>query len=372
MESLFQTGEIFTSLVQEINHLINEDVIITNEDGTIVASTDPSRLDYFHEGAFLAMKQRKTISMTNELSKTLQGVRKGIVLPIIIENKPFGVLGITGEPEKVESYGQIIQKMAELFIKGTIDQMTQEKMARNLELFVFDWINDILPVPLLKERATFFNIQLNAYSQVISFHFPFTTGDLSYKDILVLRTNWDQKKFAIFVRWGQGKLLIIDRKYNRNNLKIKLKNFLKILQHQIGTKVFAGVGQSSEYKNLSRSFEQAERACFIAGKEKQIVFEEELKFEMIQHEIHKEIKAKFIERTIGPLLEDETILKTLSSWLDHNMSITQTAEALHIHKNTLYYRLEKIESLTKLNVRKIDDLVLFYIGNLFLTEGKDK
>src|SRR5690625_3848754 len=145
MQPLFQTREIFTALVQEINNLINEDVIITNDEGIIVASTDKRRINGFHEGAFLAMSERKKMIMTQELSETLQGVRKGIVLPIIIEKKPFGVLGITGDPAKIEAYGQLVQKMAELFIKGTIDQMSEEKMARNLELFMFDWINGTLP-----------------------------------------------------------------------------------------------------------------------------------------------------------------------------------------------------------------------------------
>src|SRR5690625_4019784 len=247
MQPLFQTDKIFASLVKEINHSINEDVIITNEKGMIVASTDKKRMGHFHEGAFLAMKNRDKMIMTEEKSETLKGVRKGIVLPIIIENKPFGVLGITGDPVKVEPYGQIVQKMAELFIKGTIDQMTQEKMARNLELFVFDWINGTLEKNMLKERSEFFSINPEKYRQIISFHIPFTSNDLSYNEILLLRTYWDQKGLAIFVRWGQGKLLIIDKKYDRKKLAVKIGSFLSNLQELIGKEVFVGVGQPSEY-----------------------------------------------------------------------------------------------------------------------------
>src|SRR5699024_8043791 len=98
MQPLFQTNKIFTSLVIEITNLINENVIITDETGTIVASTEKNRIGQFHEGAFLAMQKKEKMVMTEGLTTKLQGVRAGIVLPVIIENSPYGVLGITGEP----------------------------------------------------------------------------------------------------------------------------------------------------------------------------------------------------------------------------------------------------------------------------------
>src|SRR5699024_2098036 len=98
MKRLFQTNHIFSLLVWEIQKLINEDVIVTNEYGKIVASTDESRLNKFHEGALLAIKQRKQLMMTKEHTLNLAGVKKGILLPIIIDQQPIGVLGITGTP----------------------------------------------------------------------------------------------------------------------------------------------------------------------------------------------------------------------------------------------------------------------------------
>lgn len=368
MQQLFQTERLFKSLVKQINKFINEDVIITNETGIIVASTDLDRIDVFHEGAFLAMKQDKNIIINDELSKELKGVKKGIVLPMIIEDRPIGVLGITGDPLKVEPYARIIQKMAELFIQGTVDQMTKENMARNIELFVFDWINENITEELLLRRSDFFNIDIKKYSQVISIHFPFTGKDLSYKDIDFLRKHWDQSGDAIFIRWGQGKLLIIDKAHSRKVLYAKINSFLKNTVDTLNKDVRLGVGQALCYDNITMSYNQAERACLVASKEKKVIFEEELQFEMLQYVIDNQTKRKFIDRTISPLSEDQTILTTLRSWLENDMSIQKTAIALHIHKNTLYYRLKKIKSLTNLNVNKLDDVILLYIGNRFLED----
>ena len=368
MGTLFQTEAIFHSLVLEMNKLINEDVIITNEVGNIVASTEAKRIGDYHEGAYLAMKNRVSMVMTKELSETLQGVRRGIVLPIIIEDRPIGVLGITGNPDVVEPYAQIVQKMAELFIKSSSDQMTQEKMARNLELFVFDWLNEIIKGDTLLARGEFFQLPIESYHQVISIHLPDATSQLSYKDIIELRIAWDRKEQAIFVRWGEGKLLIIDQQYEKDTLLRKIQGFQTNMVDIIGADVYVGIGQPTDYRFMHQSLEQAERACTIAQKENRIIFEDELRFEMIQHEINVQTKWKFIERTIAPIREEPVLLDTLTSWFDHDMSIQETALTLHIHKNTLYYRLEKIEKRTHLSVNVTEDMMLLYIGLRFLQE----
>src|SRR5690625_4464292 len=148
-----QKDTIFASLVNELQQLINEDVIITDEKGIIVASTDEKRINKFHEGAYLAMVHQEKMIMTEQMTKKLKGVRKGIVLPIMIENKAIGVLGITGDPTEVEAYARIVQKMSQLFIEDYLEQTAQEKMARNMELFIFDWLNNNLSEQELIERG---------------------------------------------------------------------------------------------------------------------------------------------------------------------------------------------------------------------------
>lgn len=368
MQPLLQTDVIFHALVKEMNKLINENVIVTNEAGVIVASTQEDRIGDYHEGAYLSMKNRVSMVMTKELSETLQGVRRGIVLPIIVEARPFGVLGITGDPEEVEPYARLVQKMAELFIKGSSDQISQEKLARNMELFVFDWLNGTIQADFLLKRAAFFRLPIKTYKQVISIHIPYVMNHVSYKEIHALRKAWDQKKQAIIVRWGEGKILIIDRAYNHDKLLTKLKTFLQQTADIIGEEVYVGVGKPTDYVNLKQSHEQAERACQIAQKEKRIMFEEELRFEMIQHEIKQQTKSQFIHRTIAPIKKEKVLLKTLRSWFEHDMSIQNTAATLHIHKNTLYYRLEQVEKHTNLSIQKTEDVMLLYIGMRFLQE----
>ena len=55
-------------------------------------------------------------------------------------------------------------------------------------------------------------------------------------------------------------------------------------------------------------------------------------------------------------------MKTLVVWFSHNSHPTLTAKAMHIHRNTLDYRLQKISELTGLNLSNIDDRLLLYVA----------
>ncbi|MDR1704660.1 MAG: helix-turn-helix domain-containing protein, partial [Clostridiales bacterium] len=59
-------------------------------------------------------------------------------------------------------------------------------------------------------------------------------------------------------------------------------------------------------------------------------------------------------------IDDETIT-TVNEFFRCNLNISETARKLIIHRNTLVYRLDRLQKLTGLDLRKFDDAVIFYI-----------
>lgn len=51
-----------------------------------------------------------------EDERRLQGVKAGMNLPLLFHDEVIGVIGITGEPENISRYGEILRKMTELLI----------------------------------------------------------------------------------------------------------------------------------------------------------------------------------------------------------------------------------------------------------------
>ncbi len=80
--------------------------------------------------------------------------------------------------------------------------------------------------------------------------------------------------------------------------------------------------------------------------------------EMFLHEIFgEEIPSSF----------DEETLATINTFLDNNLNVSETARKLYVHRNTLMYRLEKIEKATGLDIREFDDALTLKIAVMVMT-----
>ncbi|MDG0963048.1 sugar diacid recognition domain-containing protein, partial [Bacillus paranthracis] len=67
--------DLANKIVREVRRLIKENIIIINIQGVIIASTDIERIGQFHEGALRCAKQKKTVIITKEDERRLQGVK---------------------------------------------------------------------------------------------------------------------------------------------------------------------------------------------------------------------------------------------------------------------------------------------------------
>ena len=61
------------------------------------------------------------------------------------------------------------------------------------------------------------------------------------------------------------------------------------------------------------------------------------------------------------LLSDEELMQTGDAFLSNNLNVSETAREMYIHRNTLIYRIDKIERLTGLDIRKFSDALNFRI-----------
>ncbi len=64
-------------------------------------------------------------------------------------------------------------------------------------------------------------------------------------------------------------------------------------------------------------------------------------------------------RVIEPMLKDPDLCQTAEVFVQRNLSITETAQDLFLHRNTLVYRLMKIEKLTGLDLKRLDHAMAF-------------
>ncbi len=128
-------------------------------------------------------------------------------------------------------------------------------------------------------------------------------------------------------------------------------------REHIEAPLLCGVGSASKTLNDWRvSFRQAGQALELARrfKERKALYFPDLSVYrlLIQIEHSPELSA-FQEEILGPLLSNEggrELIRTLEAYFEHNGNLSQTAEALYIHRNTLIYRMDRVASITGLNL----------------------
>lgn len=73
----------------------------------------------------------------------------------------------------------------------------------------------------------------------------------------------------------------------------------------------------------------------------------------------KEYLGTLLDRDSAYILDDEELMLTAEEFLKNSLNISETSRSMYMHRNTLIYRLDKIEKATGLNLRHFNDAVAF-------------
>jgi carbohydrate diacid regulator len=85
--------------------------------------------------------------------------------------------------------------------------------------------------------------------------------------------------------------------------------------------------------------------------------------------VAQEHKAELAHQILYPLLKDEQLYKTVHTFLSSGLNLTEAAEKLHVHRNTLIYRLDKTKKVIGLDPRVFDDALQIKLGLMFYQEA---
>lgn len=123
-----------------------------------------------------------------------------------------------------------------------------------------------------------------------------------------------------------------------------------------------------ELKDVSKSYKEAQMAMDV-GKifyaERNVAAYSALGIGRLIYQLPVNLCRIFIEEIFGdnvPDELDEETLNTLDKFFENNLNVSETSRQLFVHRNTLVYRLEKIQKSTGLDVRCFDDALTFKIA----------
>jgi carbohydrate diacid regulator len=123
-----------------------------------------------------------------------------------------------------------------------------------------------------------------------------------------------------------------------------------------------------EIKEVSRSYKEAKMAMDV-GKiffdEKNIIAYSELGIGRLIYQLPIPLCKMFIREIFGdksPDEFDEETLATIYKFFENSLNVSETSRQLFIHRNTLVYRLDKLQKSTGLDLRVFEDAITFKIA----------
>jgi carbohydrate diacid regulator len=132
-----------------------------------------------------------------------------------------------------------------------------------------------------------------------------------------------------------------------------------------------------ELKDLSKSYKEAKMALEV-GKifyaEKKVNAYNTLGIGRLIYQLPESLCRLFIDEIFGdnevPDDLDEETLNTINKFYENNLNVSETSRQLFVHRNTLVYRIEKLEKSCGLDVRKFDDALTFKIAMMVISYMK--
>ncbi|SDJ53008.1 PucR family transcriptional regulator [Salimicrobium halophilum] len=151
-----------------------------------------------------------------------------------------------------------------------------------------------------------------------------------------------------------------------------LQSILSEMQSAAAGDVYIGVSRATkDIGEIRDGYEQAQQAVILGRnlyQSRHIIYYEELGFYRLLAEIDNinEIK-KFYNESIGSLIEydkthDLELVHSLTTYFQNNESLSKTANELYVHINTMKYRLQRIKTITNLDVKNTEDKLNLHIG----------
>ncbi|MCB7071581.1 MAG: sugar diacid recognition domain-containing protein [Caldibacillus thermoamylovorans] len=328
---------IVNKMMKDIPYNIN----IMDKNGVIIGSGNKERIGILHHGAVDAIRYRKAV----EIKKDEEFVKKGINLPIEMNGDIIGVVGISGEIGETRPFGNLVRSTVILLIEQSValEKANQEEK-RKYDLFNRIMDTDTLYTKELAEQAKVYGLELNKPSQIVYVESQSNIDEINLNDLPTFKITNDS--ICIVVQ----EIELVDPLITRIQ---KQNQDVRISISGVNDRPSKGYIQAKSAMRVLRGLFSDKKIIFYTDCEVIADISEWLK------------QNRSIEKITTLLEKNEELCKTLQVYLNSNLNSNEAAGLLNIHRNTLNYRLEKIQKITGKDPKNILELVelLFILIN---------
>ena len=291
------------------------------------------------------------------LNPTVPLVYGGVVLIGTSEDQPVFIC-LQGDSEEVKKCAVLCAELINMILNEDMTHTSCEQSLRlmlrgEIETSEFEALAVEHSIPVEKKRC------------VLYFYFVDIEAE-SAMQILSNSLNDEGDLIAEVGRHSLAMLKGVEEEVNFTELEEYAKAIEMSFLTETGSAVYVGISNPREdLVSIPEAYEEA-RSAINVGRiyhgNRNVFIYRNLLLERFLSDVPADMcsgyNAMIFNRKTARLFNDEMV-HTIETFFDNSLNLSETARKLYIHRNTLVYRLEKVQRAIGLDLRNFDDAVTF-------------
>ena len=344
------SNQILQNTIEGLKNIARVDLCVMDVDGKEVAST-----------AEMGDSANAVIDFATSCADS-QEIQNRQYFKIFDEQQLEYVLVAEGSGEDVYMVGKMAAFQIQNLLTAYKERFDKDNFIKNLLL-------DNLLLVDIYSRAKKLHIQTDVPRVIMILE---TDGgrDNSVMELTRSHLNGSGKDFVTAVDENN---VIVVKEFSEADTVKEIERSAKSLEHFLLREGIRDIRIAygtvvQEIKEVSRSYKEAKMALDV-GKiffdERNIIAYSELGIGRLIYQLPIPLCKMFIREIFGgksPDDFDEETLTTIYKFFENSLNVSETSRQLFIHRNTLVYRLDKLQKSTGLDLRVFEDAITFKIA----------
>mgnify|MGYP002514637189 CR=1 FL=1 len=345
------SNQILQDTIDGIKAISRVDLCVMDTEGKALATTVNNIDEY--ESAVLSFVDSPAES------QVLQGCQ---FFKVFDDNQLEYIILVKGENDDVYMIGKMVAFQIQNLLVAYKERFDKDNFIKNLLL-------DNLLLVDIYNRAKKLHIDTDVRRVV------FIIETKHEKDTNALETvrSLFSTKSKDFITAVDEKNIILVKEVKPNETYDDLNKMAKVMLDMLNTEAMTQVHVAygtivNEIKEVSRSYKEAKMALDVGRifyNSRNIVAYNNLGIGRLIYQLPLPLCKMFIKEIFenrSPDDFDEETLTTINKFFENSLNVSETSRQLYIHRNTLVYRLDKLQKSTNLDLRVFEDAITFKIA----------
>ncbi len=343
------SNQLLQRTLDELKAISNEDTALFGLDGNLIVSTYKDKID------------SKKIQEFAESSREFKELSNSQLFKIKDDLRDEYILAVRGKSATTELVGRMVKYQLEHLLASYKEKFDKDNFVKSL-------LMDNLMLVDIFDRSRKFKLEIDAPRVVFVFDLKEKNQDDAITAIKgIYRENED------LITALDKKTIILVKQFETNVTSKEIEKFANKafadVKRALSETVTISYGSTVyDLKEVSKSYKEAKMAQEV-GKiffaDSNINSYENLGIGRLIYQLPMPLCRLFIKEIFGdssPRDFDEEITETINKFFDNSLNVSETSRQLYIHRNTLVYRLDKVQKNTGLDLRVFDDAITLKIA----------